>query len=68
MKKDREYTKIIVTRLNAELKARFDTYCERMGLSGSEVIRCFIINLPEQEPQPPPVRERGGGEEEEAGS
>ena len=47
MKKAREYNKIIVARVNEELKAKFDSYCEHNGIGGSEAIRCYIMNLPE---------------------
>lgn len=67
MKRAREYTKIIVTRLNEELKTKFDRYCERHGISGSEAIRCYILNLPDVEEKPKQAGDSGStGEATEA--
>lgn len=49
MKKERVYTKIIVTRLNNVLKEKYDRHCERHGVGGSEAIRCYILNLPDDD-------------------
>jgi hypothetical protein len=50
-------------RVNDMLKAKFERYCEIMGIGGSEAIRCYIMNLPDD-----PTKQNGQQGEEGQGS